>query len=88
MTDATVDPTVREVTRDHVAAFDVPPQIAYFNTANLAPQLHTVRAAGLTALERRARPWTIAAEDWFSDVERLRSLYAGLIGADGKRLAA
>lgn len=87
MTDATIDPPVREVTRDHVAAFDVPPQIAYFNTANLAPQLHTVRAAGLTALERRARPWTIAAEDWFSDVERLRSLYAGLIGAQPDSVA-
>ena len=32
------------------AAFDVPGEIAYFNTANLSPQLHVVRAAGEAAL--------------------------------------
>ena len=58
------------------AAFDVPSDIAYFNTASLAPQLHVVGAAGEAALERRGRPWTISAADWFSDVERLRALFA------------
>jgi selenocysteine lyase/cysteine desulfurase len=62
--------------------FDVPPGIAYFNTANLSPHLHRVRAAGEEALRRRGRPWTIAAEDWFADVERLRGLFAGIVGAD------
>ena len=68
-------------------AFDVPPGIAYFNTANLAPQLHVVRAAAAAALDRRARPWTISAEDWFTDVERLRALFARLIGADADGVA-
>jgi selenocysteine lyase/cysteine desulfurase len=62
--------------------FDVPADIAYFNTANLSPQLHRVRAAGEAALRRRGRPWTISADDWFTDVERLRALFAGLVGAD------
>jgi selenocysteine lyase/cysteine desulfurase len=69
------------------AAFDVPDEVAYFNTANLSPQLHTVRAAGEDALARRARPWTITAEDWFSDVERLRSLFGGVIGSDAEGVA-
>ncbi|WP_028933928.1 aminotransferase class V-fold PLP-dependent enzyme [Pseudonocardia spinosispora] len=68
-------------------AFAVPPDIAYFNTANLSPQLHGVRAAGEAALDRRARPWTISASDWFSDVERLRSLFAGLVGGDAEGVA-
>ena len=68
-------------------AFDVPPGIAYFNTANLSPQLHGVRAAGEAALERRARPWTISSDDWFSDVERLRALFGGLVGADAEGVA-
>ena len=68
-------------------AFNVPEDVAYFNTANLAPQLHSVRAAGEAALEQRARPWTIAAEDWFTDVERLRSLFATLIGSDADGVA-
>lgn len=68
-------------------AFDVPPEVAYFNTANLSPQLRGVRAAGNAALDRRATPWTISAEDWFSDVEILRSLFGGLIGADAEGIA-
>ena len=67
---------------DQRAAFNVPPGIAYFNTANLAPQLHAVRAAGTAALERRGQPWTISAEDWFVDVERLRALFARIVGSD------
>jgi selenocysteine lyase/cysteine desulfurase len=69
------------------AAFAVPPDVAYFNTANLSPQLHSVRTAGEAALERRGRPWTITAADWFADVERLRGLFAGLVGADADGIA-
>ena len=69
------------------AAFNVPAEIAYFNTASLAPQLHAVRIAGEAALERRGRPWTISASDWFTEVERLRSLFAAIIGADGDGVA-
>ncbi|HEY6422055.1 MAG TPA: aminotransferase class V-fold PLP-dependent enzyme [Pseudonocardiaceae bacterium] len=68
-------------------AFAVPPDVAYFNTATLSPQLHGVRAAGEAALERRGRPWTISAADWFSDVERLRTLFGELIGADAEGVA-
>jgi selenocysteine lyase/cysteine desulfurase len=68
-------------------AFDVPPEITYLNTANLSPMLHAVRAAGQAALERRARPWTIGAGDWFTDVERLRALVAGVIGGDADGVA-
>jgi selenocysteine lyase/cysteine desulfurase len=68
-------------------AFDIPPDVAYFNTASLSPQLHRVRLAGERALERRGRPWTITSSDWFSDVERLRTLFAGLIGADPDGIA-
>jgi selenocysteine lyase/cysteine desulfurase len=68
-------------------AFDIPPDVAYFNTASLAPQLHRVRLAGERALERRGRPWTIASSDWFSDVERLRTLFGRLIGSDAEGVA-
>ena len=67
--------------------FAVPTDIAYFNTANLSPQLHRVRAAGEIALDRRSRPWSIAAEDWFIDVERLRGLFADMIGANTEGIA-
>ncbi|MQA12498.1 MAG: aminotransferase class V-fold PLP-dependent enzyme [Pseudonocardiaceae bacterium] len=67
--------------------FDVPEEIAYFNTANLAPHLHAVRAAGNAALDRRGRPWTITAQDWFTDVEQLRALFGQLVGADAEGVA-
>ena len=76
-----------DVIGERRAAFDVPADIAYFNTASLAPQLHVVRAAGEAALERRGRPWTIPARDWFVDVERLRRLFAHLISADAEGVA-
>jgi selenocysteine lyase/cysteine desulfurase len=69
------------------AAFNVPADIAYFNTASLAPQLRAVRAAGEAALEARGRPWAISAADWFTDVERLRSLFAGIVGATAEGIA-
>lgn len=65
----------------------MPADVAYFNTANLAPQLHAVRAAGEAALERRGEPWKISAADWFTDVERLRSLFASVIGASAEGVA-
>jgi selenocysteine lyase/cysteine desulfurase len=68
-------------------AFDVPADVAYFNTANLSPMLHAVRAAGNDALARRARPWTISSDDWFADVERLRVLFARLVGVDADGVA-
>jgi selenocysteine lyase/cysteine desulfurase len=73
--------------RSDRALFDVPPEIAYFNTANLSPHLHAVREAGETALRKRGRPWTITAQDWFADVERLRGLFAGLVGAPADGVA-
>lgn len=69
------------------AEFNVPADVAYFNTANLAPQLHSVRAAAEAALERRGRPWTISAADWFVGPERLRSLFGELIGTSGEGVA-
>jgi selenocysteine lyase/cysteine desulfurase len=67
--------------------FAVPPEIAYFNTATLSPQLHRVREAGEAALDRRGRPWTISPDDWFADVERLRGLFGGLVGGDADGVA-
>ena len=41
--------------------FDVPPEVAYFNTANTSPMLRSAREAGIAALGRRAEPWRIAS---------------------------
>lgn len=80
-------PTRSGPSGDQRSAFNVPADVAYFNTASLAPQLHAVRIAGEAALQRRGRPWAISAQDWFTDVERVRSLFGRLIGTSGEGVA-
>jgi selenocysteine lyase/cysteine desulfurase len=69
-------------------AFLVPDDVAYFNTASLAPMLRSVRAAGVAGLDQRSRPWEITDEDWFKSVERLRTMAGRLFGdEDGEGVA-
>ncbi|GMQ84909.1 MAG: aminotransferase class V-fold PLP-dependent enzyme [Acidimicrobiia bacterium] len=67
--------------------FDIPDDVTYLNAAYLTPQPGTVRRAGLGALDRADAPWTIAVDDFFAPVERLRGLFADLIGADAEGVA-
>ncbi|MFB6613361.1 aminotransferase class V-fold PLP-dependent enzyme [Streptomyces sp. NPDC056367] len=69
------------------ALFDVPDDIAYFNTASLAPTLRAGLHAGGAALQRRAQPWRIQAADWFDAAEERRGLFAALIGAGADDVA-
>lgn len=67
--------------------FDVPEDVVYMNTANMSPLLRAVREAGGEALARRAAPWQITPDDWFTDVERLRDGLAKVIGAESDGVA-
>jgi selenocysteine lyase/cysteine desulfurase len=67
--------------------FDVPEEVAYFNTANMSPLLLSVRRAGESGLARRAAPWDICSIDWFTDVERLREAVARLLGVDSDSIS-
>lgn len=69
------------------AEFAVPDDVAYFNAASVGPLLHVVREAAEQALGRRATPWTITSEDWFSDIEVLRALVGRLFGGDADGVA-
>jgi selenocysteine lyase/cysteine desulfurase len=61
--------------------FDLPEEVAYLNCAYMSPLLREAVRAGQAGVARKARPWTIRAEDFFTDSERARGLFAGLIGA-------
>lgn len=67
--------------------FDIPRDVAYLNCAYMSPLLRRAVALGQEAAARKARPWTIAAEDFFTDSERARGLFAGLIGATADDVA-
>ncbi len=67
--------------------FDIPDDVAYFNTAYMSPLMHKVVAAGQTAAALKARPWQISPPDFFSTPERARDLFARLINATADDIA-
>jgi selenocysteine lyase/cysteine desulfurase len=58
--------------------FELEDGITYINCANMSPMLHSVKKAGIAGLEKRSRPWSISAMDWFTDGETARGLAAKL----------
>jgi selenocysteine lyase/cysteine desulfurase len=67
--------------------FDIPDDVAYLNCASLAPLLKAATEAGAAAVARRARPWRIGGEDWFTEAEERRALFARLAGLDPEGVA-
>lgn len=68
-------------------AFDIPGDVAYLNCAYMSPQLRNVTEAGIAAVRRKERPWNFTPADFFSDLERLRTLFAPLVGGDADGVA-
>ena len=67
--------------------FDIPDDIAYLNCAYLGPLSHAVVAAGREASGKKSHPWEIGSEDFFTDTEIARALFAGLINAGDDDIA-
>lgn len=61
--------------------FDLDPAVHYLNGAYMSPLLKTVEEAGIRGLQRKRRPETIGPRDFFTDTERLRTLFADLVHA-------
>jgi selenocysteine lyase/cysteine desulfurase len=87
MVEAEAHETRTEGIGKHRGLFHMPEDIAYFNTASMAPSLRSVHGAGEVALDRVQRPWEISSDAWFRDVERLRGAFAQLIGSDPDAVA-
>lgn len=67
--------------------FDIPDDVAWFNTAYMSAQLKAATDAGVAGISRKARPWEIAPSDFFSLTEEARAAFAGLIGARADEIA-
>jgi selenocysteine lyase/cysteine desulfurase len=61
--------------------FDIPRDVAYFNCAYMSPLLKSAVEAGEKGLRRKARPWEIRPSHFFDESDRVRGLFARLIGA-------
>jgi selenocysteine lyase/cysteine desulfurase len=67
--------------------FEIPDDIAYLNCAYMSPQLRRAREIGEWAVSRKSRPWEIMPDDFFEDVEVVRTLFARLVGGDADGVA-
>lgn len=67
--------------------FDIPRDVAYFNCAFMGPLLTAAQAAGEEALRQKTRPWQMTQQDFFTQSEETRTLFARLIGAQADDIA-
>ena len=61
--------------------FDIPEDVAYLNCAYMSPLSKTVTEAGVNAARRKASPWIVKPDDFFTESEEARRLFSGLIDA-------
>src|SRR5690349_25125509 len=56
--------------------FQIPEGITYLNCAYMSPLMAAAVQAGNAGLARKAQPWNISAQDFFTGSEQLRSTAA------------
>lgn len=67
--------------------FEIPEDVAYLNCAYMSPQLKSVSEAGRAAVDRKAEPWAVTSDDFFTEGEVVRSLFARLVDVDAEGVA-
>lgn len=63
------------------ALFSLPENVAYLNGAYMSPQLKSVEQIGIENLRRKNHPFSITADDFFSQRILLKERFSALIGA-------
>ena len=61
-------------------SFLLDPDIHYLNCAYMSPLPLSVEAAGRIGVARKQRPWTIRPEDFFTDVDLVKTRFADVLG--------
>jgi selenocysteine lyase/cysteine desulfurase len=64
------------------ADFSLPDELHYLNCAYMSPLPRSVEEEGVRAMARKRAPHSIVPADFFDDADRIRALFAELIGAD------
>ena len=62
--------------------FDLESDVHYLNCAYMSPISKATAAAGIVGVQQKMRPYQVTPNDFFSDVERLKTLFARLINAE------
>lgn len=67
--------------------FDIPDDVAYLNCAYMSPLLRPALDAGVAGLARKAHPWELTAEQFFTGAEEFRATAARLLGCSAECVA-
>ena len=67
--------------------FDIPSEVTYLNCAYMSPLMKTVLKAGGQGLARKAHPWELTADTFFTGSESFRGTAARLLDASPDCLA-
>jgi selenocysteine lyase/cysteine desulfurase len=59
--------------------FTIDPAVHYLNCAYMSPLPASVEAVGREAVSRKAKPWTIGSEDFFSEVTFVKQAFASVL---------
>ena len=71
----------------HRDLFDIPRDLCWLNAAYLGPLPNRTTTIGLESVRRKSHPWTITPVDFHTEVDRVKDLYARLIGARSQEIA-
>ena len=67
--------------------FEIPDDVAYLNCAYMSPLSRSVTEAGIEAVRRKAAPWLVRPEHFFTESEEARRLFARLVNAAADDIA-
>jgi selenocysteine lyase/cysteine desulfurase len=67
--------------------FDIPNDVAYLNCAYMSPLMKPVIEAGAAGLARKAHPWDITPDKFFTGADEFRATAAQLVGCSADDIA-
>ncbi len=67
--------------------FELDPDVTYLNCAYTSPLLKEAGKAGEAALRKKANPWRIPSDDFFTGLESVRELFSRIIESDADSVA-
>jgi selenocysteine lyase/cysteine desulfurase len=67
--------------------FDIPADVAYLNCAYMSPLMKPVIEAGVEALARKAHPWELTPDKFFTGSDEFRTTAAQLLGCSADCIA-
>ncbi len=70
--------------RNQRTKFSLPAKGTYLNCAYMSPLLKSVEKAGIMGIQRKRNPLNTRPEDFFTETDSLRALFAGLINCPEK----